>query len=58
MTIILLTMAIAPCLYAEDTRPGPKYLNLRYDEDFSYLAGGIYQQDRGRRFAGLDLYTG
>ncbi|MHC4697759.1 MAG: alginate export family protein [Planctomycetota bacterium] len=27
--------------------PGPKYLNLRYDEDFSYLDGepGTYQED-------------
>ncbi|MCP4593748.1 MAG: alginate export family protein [bacterium] len=31
----------------EKALPGPKYLNLRYDEDFSYLAGepGTYQED-------------
>ena len=32
---------------AETPLPGPKYLGLRYDEDFSYLAGeaGSYKED-------------
>jgi hypothetical protein len=32
---------------AEGLKPGPKYLNLRYDEDFSYLDGpeGSYVED-------------
>ncbi len=57
MTIILLTIAIAPCLYAEDARPGPKYLNLRYDEDFSYLAGAAdsYEKDLWDRLKLIEL---
>lgn len=36
---------------------GPKFLNLRYDEDFSYLDGeaGTYQADRFDRFKNIHL---
>ena len=42
-SLLLLTavfaLMIPACLFAEESQPGPKYQNLRYDEDFSYLAG-------------------
>ncbi len=52
LTCVLLAVAPASLL-AQDNEPsdkplpGPKYLNLRWDEDFSYLDGepGTYQED-------------
>jgi hypothetical protein len=40
-------MVSTNAVWGEDSLPGPKYQNLRYDEDFSYLSGteGSYQKD-------------
>ncbi len=46
--LFLVTIAVPGWLQADQaSTPGPKYLNLRYDEDFSYLAGpeGSYVKD-------------
>jgi hypothetical protein len=38
--LVVGTVGVDAPLYAEQpSLPGPRYLNLRYDEDFSYLAG-------------------
>ncbi len=50
VTVVLFSMAGAiagPVRGQADTLPGPKYQNVRYDEDFSYLGGeaGTYKTD-------------
>ncbi|MHC4475000.1 MAG: alginate export family protein [Planctomycetota bacterium] len=46
-TIAVSVAAEAQLCAEEASLPGPRYLNLRYDEDFSYLAGpeDSYRQD-------------
>jgi hypothetical protein len=47
MVLLLMIVEIAVSAYGQETPTGPKYYNLRYDEDFSYLAGepGTYRED-------------
>ena len=44
----------------EEVLPGPTYSNLRYDEDFSYLAGepGSYVEDRWDRIKWMEVSDG
>ncbi len=45
---VFLSLNAFEAMAAESAKAGPKYLNLRYDEDFSYLEGpeGSYVKDR------------
>ena len=48
MALFLVTVEITGSAYGQEGGPrGPKYDNLRYDEDFSYLSGqpGTYRED-------------
>jgi hypothetical protein len=48
MALFFMTVEITGSAYGQEKGPrGPKYDNLRYDEDFSYLAGeqGTYKED-------------
>jgi hypothetical protein len=47
LTVLLVLLVCASVVKAQGTAAGPKYMNLRYDEDFSYLGDtpGQYEED-------------
>ena len=60
VAVVLFSMAGAlagPVRGQADTLPGPKYQNVRYDEDFSYLGGepGTYKTDMWDPLKWMDL---
>jgi hypothetical protein len=57
--LLLAGFSVGYCA-GEEVLPGPKYSNLRYDEDFSYLAGepGSYVEDRWDRIKWMEVSDG
>ncbi len=59
LMVLLLLLAVfgGPVRAQGDTPAGPKFQNLRYDEDFSYLAGerGTYKEDMWDPLKWIDL---
>ncbi|MHC4105633.1 MAG: hypothetical protein ACYSR9_11890, partial [Planctomycetota bacterium] len=47
LTVLIILFGSASVARAQGTAPSPKYMNLRYDEDFSYLGdtAGQYEED-------------
>ena len=47
LTVLSILLGCVSVVQAQETAASPKYMNLRYDEDFSYLgdAAGQYEED-------------